>query len=107
MTDVRKLLSDALVQAAFEDDRSQKVTVSMRVLEILSGASQHDVVRAAAPNSYSPRELKVARSIKGWTQAELAARAGTSQQTVDRLERGLVRHSAALSSIAAALGISQ
>lgn len=44
------------------------------------------------------------REARGFTQAHLAVEALTSQQTVDRLERGEVRESSALERIAAALG---
>lgn len=39
------------------------------------------------------KELRLARIARGLTQAQLAERIGTTQQTVDRIERGLVSFS--------------
>lgn len=49
--------------------------------------------------------LREAREARGWSQAELATRAGTTQQTVDRLERGVTSFSRALPAVAAALDL--
>jgi transcriptional regulator with XRE-family HTH domain len=38
-------------------------------------------------------EIRKWRETFGWSQAELARRANTNQQTVDRIERGLTKHS--------------
>lgn len=50
----------------------------------------------------SIREARIAR---GWSQAKLAEEAGTSQQTVDRIERGQTLHSRSLDDVMDALGI--
>lgn len=50
-------------------------------------------------------EIKAAREKLGLSQAELAARAGTNQQTIDRLERGLTRLSKYMPEIRKALGL--
>lgn len=50
-------------------------------------------------------EIKAAREKMGITQAELAARAGTNQQTIDRIERGLTRLSKYMPEIRVALGL--
>jgi transcriptional regulator with XRE-family HTH domain len=34
--------------------------------------------------------LKTARTLKGWTQVELARRSGVSQRTVTDIERGII-----------------
>ena len=47
--------------------------------------------------------IRAAREAKGWSQAELAAKAGTYQQMVDRIERGVVRHSRLVPALKAAL----
>lgn len=47
--------------------------------------------------------IRQRREALGWSQADLAQRAGTNQQTIDRLERGETKHSRALSSILDAL----
>ena len=49
--------------------------------------------------------LKSAREWLGWTQAELANAVGTTQQTIDRIERGTVGHSRYLQPIAKALSL--
>jgi len=52
-----------------------------------------------------PARIKARREELGWTQAELAAAAGSNQATVDRIERGLTRNSKHLSKILIALGL--
>src|SRR6516164_6853049 len=49
--------------------------------------------------------VKRARASKGWSQPELAHRVQTSQQTIDKIETGKVRHSSFLPAIAVELGI--
>ena len=62
------------------------------------------VDRLAESRAAAIREARVAR---GWTQARLAEEAGTSQQTVDRIERGQTRHSRALDDVMDVLGLSR
>lgn len=50
-------------------------------------------------------EIRRGREARGWSQAQLAAHAGTSQQTVDRLERGVVEYSKAYPRIREVLGM--
>jgi len=50
-------------------------------------------------------EIRLAREELGWSQADLAERAGTTQQTVDRVERGVTAHSRAYPNIRAAVGL--
>jgi transcriptional regulator with XRE-family HTH domain len=53
------------------------------------------------------RELRSARQARGWTQAELAERAGIAAEVCGRLERGAVLPRAdTLVRLAAALGVS-
>lgn len=49
--------------------------------------------------------IRTEREAKGWTQTQLAEMAGTNQQTVDRLERGVTSRSKAYPKIMEALGI--
>ena len=58
--------------------------------------------RLKAATGKTVREARVAR---GWSQAKLAEAAGTSQQTVDRIERGETLHSRALDDIREVLGL--
>lgn len=51
--------------------------------------------------------IRARREELGWTQAELAAAAGTNQPTVDRIERGLTRNSKYLNNILLALDLSK
>lgn len=51
--------------------------------------------------------VREAREAKGWSQADLARRAGTSQQNIDRIERSEVVHSRSLPAILSALGLSE
>lgn len=51
------------------------------------------------------RMIRTRREELGWSQAKLAEAAGTSQQTVDRIERGKVHHSRAFDDIWIALGL--
>lgn len=53
------------------------------------------------------QRIRSRREEKRWSQAELAKAAGTSQQTVNRLELGETEHSKALDGIAEALGVSR
>jgi transcriptional regulator with XRE-family HTH domain len=48
-------------------------------------------------------EIRKWRESFGWSQAELGRRAETNQQTVDRIERGLTKHSRAASAITEAI----
>jgi transcriptional regulator with XRE-family HTH domain len=50
-------------------------------------------------------EIRAAREKLGISQAELASRSGTNQQTIDRLERGLTRQSKFMPEIREALGL--
>ena len=59
-----------------------------------------DQARVQPPSSAARGTIiRRRREALGWSQAQLAERVGTSQQTVDRLERGLVSHSRWLSPI--------
>jgi transcriptional regulator with XRE-family HTH domain len=49
------------------------------------------------------RDIRLLREKLGWSQSDLASHAGTSQQTVDRIERGETLHSRALPRIRMAL----
>lgn len=49
-------------------------------------------------------KVKSEREALGWSQAKLAEAAGTTQQTVDRIERGLTAHSRAVPKIIEAFG---
>jgi transcriptional regulator with XRE-family HTH domain len=48
-------------------------------------------------------EIRKWRESFGWSQTELARRSDTNQQTVDRIERGLTKHSRAAGSITEAI----
>lgn len=50
--------------------------------------------------------LREARDAKGWTQTELAERAGVSQQVIGKIERGKARQPRYILEIAGALGVS-
>jgi phage repressor protein C with HTH and peptisase S24 domain len=52
-------------------------------------------------------QIRAAREARGLSQAELAARVGTSQQTIDKIERGEVVHSRYLSRIREQLAIEE
>lgn len=49
--------------------------------------------------------IKSARLAKGLTQSELAKNVGTRQQTIEKIERGIVKHSSFLPAIAQELSI--
>jgi transcriptional regulator with XRE-family HTH domain len=50
-------------------------------------------------------QIRRSRESRGWSQAELAKRAGTTQQTVNRIEAGQTAHSRAIAPIIAALDL--
>jgi transcriptional regulator with XRE-family HTH domain len=50
-------------------------------------------------------EIRQARTALGWSQAELAEKADTTQQTVDRIERGVTEKSKAAPKLRAILGL--
>jgi transcriptional regulator with XRE-family HTH domain len=50
--------------------------------------------------------VRNARTNKGLSQPELARRVGTTQQTIDKIETGIVKHSRFLPAIAVELGVS-
>jgi transcriptional regulator with XRE-family HTH domain len=50
-------------------------------------------------------EIKAAREAKGWKQSDLARAVGTSQQNIDRIEKGVITHSRSLPKICEALGL--
>lgn len=52
-------------------------------------------------------DIKAERVARGWTQAELATRAETNQQTVNRIEQGQTRRSSALPKILETLGLAE
>lgn len=87
MTDVRKLLADALVQAAMEGDDSAKVTVSMRVLEIMAQDSARRLV--VAPLALRGDELRAALSVSGRSQSELARRLGLHPTAINKVCAGV------------------
>ena len=49
--------------------------------------------------------VRAARDQRGWTQAELAARAGLSRPTIARIERGDDVSTATLGKVATSLGL--
>lgn len=49
--------------------------------------------------------IRQAREALGWSQAELAEKAGTNQQTIDRIESGKTQHSRATPAVLRALGL--
>lgn len=49
--------------------------------------------------------IRERREARGWSQEELANRAGTTQQNVGRLEKGLIKHSRFIAPILSALGL--
>lgn len=77
MTDIRQRLADALVEAAMEGDDSAKVTVSMRVLEIMASTPAAPVRAALLSEATGePNErLRQARVAAGFASATDAARA--------------------------------
>lgn len=58
-------------------------TTSNKTLHRLLAAANND-----GPQQTSSSPIREARELKGWSQAALAEMVGTSQQTIDRLERG-------------------
>lgn len=58
----------------------------------------------AAPKTIAA-QIREERERRGWSQAELARRVGTTQQTVDRLERGQTAFSRITAPVLEALGI--
>lgn len=60
-------------------------------------------MKKAALNETIGEKLRREREALGWSQAKLATAAGTTQQTVDRIERGLTAHSRAIPNIESAL----
>lgn len=50
-------------------------------------------------------DIRAARNQRGWTQEELAERAGVSRPTIARVERGDDVSTANLAKVAAALGL--
>jgi transcriptional regulator with XRE-family HTH domain len=57
------------------------------------------------PDSDVGKMVRQARLAHGWSQPELARRVGTTQQTIEKIELGKVRHSSFLPAIAQELGI--
>lgn len=49
--------------------------------------------------------IKEAREARGWSQEALASKAGTTQQTLGRIENGRIQHSRALPDILQVLGL--
>ncbi len=56
-------------------------------------------------NTLSER-VRHARLQKGWTQRELAAQAGTTQQTINEIERGNITRPRKIKALAMALDVS-
>ncbi|CAK7257727.1 MULTISPECIES: helix-turn-helix transcriptional regulator [unclassified Shinella] len=65
--------------------------------------SAADIIHLA-PTTDGPI-IRAAREANGWSQAFLAEKAGTSQQTVDRIERSVVLRSKSVLALKAILGI--
>ena len=63
--------------------------------------------RVRAGRSFDGGPLRAARAAAGWSQQELATRAGISRSTLARLEGGHARgtHRATIDRLAAALGV--
>lgn len=49
--------------------------------------------------------IRAARINKGWSQPELARRVGTKQQTIEKIEKGAIKHSSFMPAIASELNI--
>lgn len=59
------------------------------------------------PKNGQGDKIRTAREARGWSQAELGEKVGTSQQTIDKLERGIVSHSRYLRQILSILQLSE
>lgn len=92
MTDVRQRLADALVQAAMEGDDSPKVTVSMRVLELIQGSSHLPAPPPPSPSpsalNLTPEALKEALDMPGRSQSALARFMKIEASAVNRMCQG-------------------
>lgn len=102
MTEIRQRLADALVQAAMEGDDSPKVTVSMRVLEIIVGGvdSLSYVVDCTRPTPFIPAPAAPAGQVYASVQGEAlreALRAPLRSQSA--LARRLGVHSTAINKV--------
>jgi phage repressor protein C with HTH and peptisase S24 domain len=53
------------------------------------------------------RRIAAAREAKGMSQVELAIRVGTTQQTIGKIEKGIIRHTRFMRGIAEALNLDQ
>lgn len=65
------------------DPNYQHVTSNKTLQKLLEAAGGDGAFQSPSPSS-----IRAARELKGWSQAALAEMVGTSQQTIDRLERG-------------------
>lgn len=55
--------------------------------------------------SSSGERIRLVREKRGWTQLQLAQMCGSTQQTINRIERGVTVHSRAIPAAEEALGI--
>ena len=110
---VRALLGDALIIAAAQEV-SPMLTISESAIEAMydllveelrdQASVEMEGTMALAHNfTPSPQLIRSQRLARGWTQAHLAELSGTSQQTIDRMERGQTKYSRALPAVMAAL----
>ena len=93
--DVRIALSEALLDAAASASPGRMLTIPEAAIEALFDTARKPGIETP-PDYLTGETIRHMRRAVGWSQARLAERISSTQQTVQRMETGTTPHSRSL-----------